>query len=367
MQALKNSHIERKILLADRLPQLLAQDAELARRFADVRGFSAKVRACEYHLTNACNIRCEGCWFFEFGHDKSAKESKHLDAWIAFTAAQRKRRVNCALLIGGEPTLFPERVEAFVNAMRYVSISTNGLKAFPNVEPFRNVTVFISLFGGGALDDELRAIKPGGKRFSGLFDTALKNYQNDPRATFVYAVTEDGLCHIESTVKRIHANGNVVSFNFYSKYNTGHPLRMENGRRLLAEMLRVQEQFPRTVLNHRTHMEAMITGRTWCGEFGYDTCPSVSQDHPENAARLQNGHPTLPFSIPGKLTLRRLNGVALQAIATIVETVRRFTVGRWSISHARWTTSTPCELGWKLRRAIGVSLFGPRITGAPPR
>ena len=27
----------------------------------------------EYHLTNACNIRCQGCWFFEFGHDKKTR------------------------------------------------------------------------------------------------------------------------------------------------------------------------------------------------------------------------------------------------------------------------------------------------------
>ncbi|MEX3935293.1 radical SAM protein [Paraburkholderia phymatum] len=132
------------------MPALLAEDPALAQRFNDVRGFSALVRASEYHLTNACNIRCKGCWFFEFGHDKHAKENKEIDAWREFANAQRKRRVNTVLLIGGEPTLFPERVEAFVGTMRFVSISTNGLKPLPNIEPFRNVTIFISLFGGAA-------------------------------------------------------------------------------------------------------------------------------------------------------------------------------------------------------------------------
>ncbi|MBP0607652.1 MULTISPECIES: radical SAM protein [Burkholderia] len=306
MNESRSVHAERKAVIAERLPALLGSDADLSRRFADVRGFSALVRACEYHLTNACNIRCEGCWFFEFGHDKVSKESKDIESWRAFAKNQRKRRINCALLIGGEPTLFPERVEAFVDAMRFVSISTNGLEPFPNTDPFRNVTVFISLFGGGPLDDALRAIKPGGRRFAGLFDTALKNYRDDPRATFVFAVTEDGLAHIEPTVERIRANGNFVSFNFYSKYNTGHPLRMENERRLLAEMLRVKSMYPDTVLNHPAHIEAMVTGRAWCGEFGYETCPSISQDHPDNVERMQNGNPTLPFFNTWKADLQTL-------------------------------------------------------------
>ncbi|NRR30620.1 radical SAM protein [Oxalobacteraceae bacterium] len=295
MADLKNLHQQRKHLIAERLPALLAADPELESRFQAVRGFSARVRASEYHLTNACNIRCKGCWFFEFGHDKVAKEAKSIDDWRAFVGEQKRQRINAPLLIGGEPTLFADRIAAFVDAMRFVSISTNGLEPFPNTAPFQNVCVFISLFGGGPLDDELRAIKPGGATFTGLFETALGNYRNDPRATFVYAVTEDGLAHIEPTVRRIRDNGNLVTFNFYSKYNTGHPLRMENERRLLAEMLRVRLAYPDTVLNHPAHIEAMVTGKAWCGSFGYDTCPSVSQDFAGNSERLLNGHPTIPL------------------------------------------------------------------------
>lgn len=290
-----NPHQQRKALLAERIPTLLTEDDDLERRFNTVRAFSSQVRASEYHLTNACNIRCKGCWFFEFGHDKASQEAKGIDEWRNFINEQRRRGINCALLIGGEPTLFADRIEAFVESMRFVSISTNGLKPFPNVAPFKDVTVFISVFGGGPLDDELRAIKPGGTAFTGLFDTALKNYRNDPRATFVFAVTEDGFTHIEPTVRRIRENGNRVTFNFYSKYNTGHPLRMQNERRLLMEMLRVKNAYPDTVLNHPAHIEAIVTGRTWCGGFGYDVCPSVSQDHPDNAERQANGNPTLPL------------------------------------------------------------------------
>lgn len=295
MADLQYMHQQRKHLISERLPLLFASAPELEARFQAVRGFSASIRASEYHLTNACNIRCKGCWFFEFGHDKAASEAKSITEWRAFIREQNLQGINAPLLIGGEPTLFADRIEAFVEGMRHVSISTNGLKPFPNVAPFQDVCVFISLFGGGPLDDELRAIKPGGATFTGLFETALDNYRNDPRATFVYAVTEDGLAHIEPTVRRIRANGNLATFNFYSKYNTGHPLRMENERRLLAEMMRVRLAYPDTVLNHPEHIAAMVTGKAWCGSFGYDVCPSVSQDYAGNSERRANGHPTLPL------------------------------------------------------------------------
>ena len=293
-------------VVAARIEALVAGDERLAERLDTLRRFASLVRASEYHLTNACNIRCKGCWFYEYGHDKTAVEAKSLDDWKAFIESQRRRKVSAALLIGGEPALFPDRVAAFVEGMRYVSISTNGLRVLPREAPFENVTVFISVFGGGPLDDELRAIKPNGRAFTGLFDKALDNYKDDPRACFVYAVTERGLAHIEPTVRRIRDNGNTVSFNFYSEYNTGHPLRIHNQRLLLAEMLRVREAYPDVVLNHPAHIEAMVTGKSWFGTFGRDTCPSISVDHPENRERVQAGEPVLPMFNTWKADLKTL-------------------------------------------------------------
>jgi len=134
----------------------------------------------------------------------------------------RRRSIGVAVSnsfgFGGEPTLVPRRVMAFVEAMEYVTISTNGLCPLPRAG-FERVSVGITLFGGGRLDDELRAIRPGGQTFTGLFDTALRHYRHDPRAIFNVAITGRGLDHIEPTVRRIRDNGNRVTFNFYSEYH----------------------------------------------------------------------------------------------------------------------------------------------------
>ncbi|GGB23679.1 hypothetical protein GCM10011505_01120 [Tistrella bauzanensis] len=278
-----------------RLETLLDGDDALRDRLQAVLRFSRKIRVSEYHLTNACNIRCKGCWFFEYGHDTATREAKDLEALEAFLIKETKeRRVNAALVIGGEPTLFPDRLKLYVKHMAHVTISSNGLRRLP-MEGFENVAVGLTLFGGGPMDDELRGIKPSGRTFQGLFDTALANYRDDPRAGFIYALTENGIDHIEETVVRIRDNGNRVNFNFYSAYDTDDPTGLARQADLLEEALRVRAKYPDTVVSTPYYIRTMITGRSHFGRFGYDVCPSLSQDHDTHAERLVNGNPVLPF------------------------------------------------------------------------
>ena len=265
-----------------------------------------EVRISEYNITSACNLRCKGCWFFEYELDKRARDAKDPDQIAAFLRKERERGINTALLIGGEPSLFPRKVAAFVEHMDRVNVATNGLRKLPR-EGFEHVALFVALFGGGRLDDELRAIRPGGKRFTGLFDQSLRNYRNDPRAFYLYALTEDGTDQIEEAVKRIEGNGNRVNFSFYSKYDSEDPLNLENGKRLLDEALRVKQRYPATVASHPYYIETMITGRSHWAEFGYGVCPTVSVDHPAHIERLANGNPTLPGFVTWASDLETIN------------------------------------------------------------
>lgn len=275
------------------LRQWLRADPDLALRFERVRSFGQMVHASEYHLTNGCNLRCKGCWFFVNDFDKATTEVGDLGALRGFVRRERERGINAALLIGGEPTLVPRRVAVYVEEMPYVSISTNGLRPFPR-EGFENVTVAVTLFGGGPLDDELRGVDPGGRPISGLFEQALGNYRDDPRTIFIFALTEAGVDYIEPTVARIADNGNLVTFNYYSAYGTPDPIKRDQGHALLDEALRVRERYPDTVLSHPYYISAMITGKSHWDSFSYDVCPSISVDHPGHAMRRGNGNPTLP-------------------------------------------------------------------------
>ena len=272
---------------------ILDGDRHYLERWLRLRHLMRKIRTSEYQITNACNLRCKGCWFFEYEFDNRTRDVGNLDLLEAFLKNERNRGINAALVLGGEPTLFPRRVAAFVEHLDYVTVATNGLRKLP-VQGFEQVTLLVALFGGARLDDELRAIKPSGKRFDNLFGEALENYRHDPRAFFLFAVTEDGIDQIEDAVKRIGDNGNRLHFSFYSKYDSGDPLRVENGKELLDTALRARQRYPETVASHPYYIETMITGRSHWAEFGYPVCPSISVHHPAHAERLANGNPVLP-------------------------------------------------------------------------
>ncbi len=74
------------------------------------------------------------CWFFEYGFDKGNRPTENKDLSVLRDFLSREgsqRRIDAALIIGGEPTLFPDRIRAFTEIMKYVTISTNGLLPLP--------------------------------------------------------------------------------------------------------------------------------------------------------------------------------------------------------------------------------------------
>ncbi len=57
---------ERSRQTSSHIASLIGDDLALKARLSKVMSFARRVRVSEYQLTNACNIRCEGCWFFEY-------------------------------------------------------------------------------------------------------------------------------------------------------------------------------------------------------------------------------------------------------------------------------------------------------------
>lgn len=74
-------------------------------------------RSSIYDVTNRCNLRCKGCFFFSSGEHEAAAEENDIEKWHAFVEKEMERGVNLAILIGGEPTLCLDRIEAFYKRM----------------------------------------------------------------------------------------------------------------------------------------------------------------------------------------------------------------------------------------------------------
>ena len=84
------------------------------------------IRSSIYDVTNRCNLRCQGCFFFSSGEHEVASEENDVDKWHAFVEKEMARGVNLAILIGGEPTLCLDRVEAFYKRLP-TFCATNGV------------------------------------------------------------------------------------------------------------------------------------------------------------------------------------------------------------------------------------------------
>jgi organic radical activating enzyme len=284
---------QRNQIMSIQSNRIFGGDTKLEARFKNIISFSSDKRTMLVHMTNQCNLRCQACWFFAEHFDQRTQEIREIARWDAFAQQQAERGATVGLLIGGEPTLYPSRIAAIRQHIPYITVSTNGEIPLSQVD-FPDTTIALTLFGGYQSDDGYRAIRSNGQRFSGLFSKVLKNYYNDPRAGFVYAVTYQAIDEIEETVKRIQDNGQRVLFNFYRDFSH-HKVETEDQEMILLDKtLTVKNRFPDTVSSTPYMLETMFVGRTHWAKFSYNTCPSISSDYKGAQSRLANGHPTLP-------------------------------------------------------------------------
>lgn len=130
------------------------------------------IRSSIYDVTNKCNLRCKGCFFFSSGEHTVSSEESDTGKWDAFVESEMQRGVNLAILIGGEPTLFPDRVESFYKRLP-TFVATNG-QIKVSRERFPNMMIGISLWGDG--DDEKIL------RGKDTFAVSSKNYEGDPQS-----------------------------------------------------------------------------------------------------------------------------------------------------------------------------------------
>jgi len=106
---------------------------------------SLNIRSSIYDVTNQCNLRCKGCFFFSSNEHQAAAEEMDVENWRRFVQREKERGVNLAILIGGEPTLHLDRVEAFYKQSP-AYCATNGLIRIPR-DRFPDMMVGISLWG----------------------------------------------------------------------------------------------------------------------------------------------------------------------------------------------------------------------------
>ena len=81
-------------------------DPAIRARWEKVRKYFF-LRESTYDMSNRCNIRCEGCYYFN-GEKHLAAEERDPAAWQALMAQEKERGITFVVLAGAEPSLVPE-------------------------------------------------------------------------------------------------------------------------------------------------------------------------------------------------------------------------------------------------------------------
>lgn len=226
------------------------------------------IRSSIYDVTNRCNLRCKGCFFFSSG-EHHVQEETDLKKWEAFIDREKARGVNLAILIGGEPTLCMDRVEAFYKRIPSYC-ATNGLIKVPR-DRFPDMMVGISLWGGGEDEKILRG--------KDTFAISSRNYEGDPYTYYLYTVTPKQVGRIEPVIKRIADVGLKVHLQLLSNDEGVDGFHWHEGelRDLRGEMDEMLERYPQTVISSKYYHEVITTGMMLGRRFGWRECPSVTE------------------------------------------------------------------------------------------
>jgi hypothetical protein len=210
--------------------ELLA-DPEVRARWEKVRRYFF-LRESTYDMCNRCNLRCEGCYYYE-GEKQFTGENGDADAWRALMRAEKERGITYVVLAGAEPSLAPELLEVCFAEMPLGCIATNGVR---RIDPAVGYKVHISVWGN---DETSRRVRKAPE----LLGRQIENYRDDPRAVFVYTFTRENIDEAAGVVDLLRAADCRVTFNLFSSPvgYTG-PLRHDGAslirtREVMGEMM----------------------------------------------------------------------------------------------------------------------------------
>ncbi|MHC4179786.1 MAG: radical SAM protein [Planctomycetota bacterium] len=132
-------------------------------------------------LTNACNLRCRGCWI----ENRQPVRQLSVEDVDAMIAAGRRQKSYFYTLLGGEPMMYPKLWEIIDRHPEcYFQIITNGMfLGEENVRRIRaagNVTPLVSIDGLEELNDE--------RRGEGVFQAAVGGIARLKRQKILFGV-----------------------------------------------------------------------------------------------------------------------------------------------------------------------------------
>jgi hypothetical protein len=212
---------------------------DIAERFALVRKYFY-LRESTYDMTCRCNVRCDGCYYYE-GDKQNAQDNLDAEAWRKLFQAEKTRGITFVVLAGAEPALVPDLLAACYSEIPVGAIASNGLVHIPDAVGYR---IHISVWGDDVTSERVRRAKR-------MLERQIESYEGDPRAVWVYTFTRENIGEARGVVDRLAKHGCKVTFNMFSA-TVGYQGTLTHTPATLAEtrktMLALLADYPEHVI-----------------------------------------------------------------------------------------------------------------------
>jgi MoaA/NifB/PqqE/SkfB family radical SAM enzyme len=212
---------------------------DIAGRFRQVRSYFF-LRESTYDMTSRCNVRCDGCYYYE-GDKQNTQDNVDVEAWRNLFRAEKARGITFVVLAGAEPALVPALLETCYAEIPLGAIASNGLIRIPESVGYR---IHISVWGNDATSQRVR-------KATRMLERQMEAYAGDPRAVFVYTFTRENLSETPAVIETLAKRGCKVTFNMFSS-TVGYHGPLAHTAESLAEtrrtMLQMLAEYPEHIL-----------------------------------------------------------------------------------------------------------------------
>jgi hypothetical protein len=205
------------------------RDPALRARYARLRQHASGIVTSNYDVSDQCNLRCEGCLYFEGGDREGHADDASDAAWERMFAGERARGVTFAYLAGAEPALAPQRLHLAAQYIGRGVVFTNGTVPIDERLPF---ALHVSLWG----DEQDTPALRGGASFA----RAFRLFGHDPRARFIYTVNARNVASTWTVAEHCARHGALLSFSLFSPTER-YKAKLADGRGNDAAYFRISQ------------------------------------------------------------------------------------------------------------------------------
>jgi Fe-coproporphyrin III synthase len=259
----------------------------LFKKFVDIKFFHKKTAIYgSADIINVCNLHCSHCYWWL--NRKDDNQDLSVEDWReTIRKTFKKQHLFVVTLVGGEPTMRPDIIEAFCQEMpRRICVVTNGnfpLKRFEDLYFY-----WISLDGTQKAHDSIR----GEGSYAKTKKNVLEYIKGPPRngkpawKDIWVTMTINSLNYgtVNELVEEWKGIVNKIGFQFHTPFMKGDPLWLEFGElrnNIVDNLVRLRRKFPQFVINSEKQLSLMKGNWGGTGTTPVQ-CPSwaiLSLDH----------------------------------------------------------------------------------------